>query len=342
VYHHGNVPPVTGPRPAAGPDEASRVIPVWELRPVSPSPGVPVQPVIERPVTHRPVTQRPVSPQRPAGPQRLRRSRVPLVLAAILVVLLASAGTLVALNRERLSGRVDVPDVANATADQATTRINLVGLTKSDVRYEDSTTVRPDHVIRTDPPAYRRVRKGTRVVLVLARLRDNAPPATGATPSVPASDTGTPAPNPPPRSGPPPQPEHHSGQPTYCEIPDVTGMAIADAEHTLQGAGLRYAVVHRPGSAPPGVVVQTNPAAGRHEGACPRVTLYVSAPAPDTSPSTSSSPGSGAGGAGSGTAGGAGSGPAGGAGSGPAGAGGSGAPGAAGTTSPGMAGQSSW
>jgi beta-lactam-binding protein with PASTA domain len=297
-------PPISGP-PISGPPadpydrRESRVIPIWEVPPA-------------------PLPQPMPQPQ-PTG--RTRTTPVQLIAGIIIGLLIVAAGAYFALDLPGRNGRVSVPDLAGKHHDDASIELLDAGLRNGGVVYEASDTVEPERVIRTDPPGNRRVPKGTRVKLVLAKPSDPTKAVTlpdvanrtkdDATAALVAMNLKVGEPGyeesatvaegsvirTEPAAGSQVNPTStvklilstgkggdQGGQ--TCQVPDVVNKSREDAVNAVQRAGLRTDVRKEDSaSVRPGTVIRTDPPAGRHEGnSCRTVTIVVSQGVPFDAP----------------------------------------------------------
>jgi beta-lactam-binding protein with PASTA domain len=298
VYTGGSVPPP--PEPLAPGDRDSRVIPVWDVpdvRHAAPMPAGPAGP-----------------PTGGRGP-RPGRSPVKTIVAAVTAVWIVIAAVVILLNLPDGGNKAKVPNLAGASQADATTRLQAAGLTVGEVAQEPSTDVAPGTILRTDPPANRRVKPGTRVKLVLATAPGDPNSGTLALPDVAnrsrddaeksITDAGLIVGNvtweksdsvaegmvirtePPANSSVPKGStvnivlaEAKGGQQQQqtppCTVPDLAHKSRDYAESELKKAGIRYQVKKEDSdSVESGTVIRTDPAAG-HYDPCRTVTVYVS------------------------------------------------------------------
>jgi beta-lactam-binding protein with PASTA domain len=301
VYAGGNVSPE--PEPLAPGDRDSRVIALWD--------------VAER----RQPAPMPAGPYGPAGPptgtrgRRPGRSPVKTIVAAVTAVWIVIAAVVILWNLPDGGSKARVPNLAGASRDDATTRLKAAGLAVGTVDFEESNAVSPGTIIRTDPPANRKVRPGTLVTLVLAKAPGNPDPDPGtlALPDVSnrsqedaktaitaaglivgtvtweKSDSvaeGNVIRTEPPANTDVPKgstvnivlAESKGGQQQNppCTVPDLAHKSRDYAESELKKAGVRYQVKKEDSdSVDPGTVIRTDPGAG-HYNPCRMVTVYVS------------------------------------------------------------------
>jgi beta-lactam-binding protein with PASTA domain len=291
LYVHGHVPQVAhaGPPVDVVQRGDSRVIPIWDEPPAPPRP-------------------------RPVDDNRGRRTSPLQLLVGIIVgiLIVAAAGYgIYALGHDR-TPKVAVPDLAGASRDDATSQLRSAGLKVGEVTFENSTTVAPGTIIRTEPPADRQVRKGTTVRLVLAQAVD--PSAQVAVPElanktkddavaalqaagftvgeIVNEESGTVSAGSVIRTEPPANSQVAKGTmvklivatkanttagPSSCDVPDVVHKTQEDAVSALQHARLRFEIKKESSaSVQSGTVIRTDPAAGHYNSACRTVTVVVS------------------------------------------------------------------
>jgi serine/threonine-protein kinase len=295
VYTGGSVPP---PEPLTPePSRDSRVIAVWDV-PDSPGPIV-----------------RPLPASAPAATlnETPRRSPVKIIVAAVVAAWIVIAAVVLVVNLSDRPARASVPDVAGVSQDDAQTRLLSAGLKLGEVRFEDSTAVPPNMIIRTEPPAKQKVASGTRVTLVLARAVGD-PSSTVALPDVANKsrddaiaglsavgltageeayeESGTVAEGLVIRTEPPansqvPQgssvklvlaskPGHQPPVTQPCTVPDVAHKPRDHAVSDLDHAKVPYQIKKEEShDVAAGTVIRTDPGAGRYDP-CRKVTVYVS------------------------------------------------------------------
>ncbi len=185
----------------------------------------------------------PEAPEEGSG----NRTRNYAIALAVLLLLLAGAGVLLARNLGYLGGSpsFSLPSVVGQQEAVATATLKGDGLQVSSAKQVSGAA--PGTVISTNPGAGTLVKKGDSVTLKVAE----APP------------------------------------PQQVTVPDgLTNTTQSNAESLLSSAGLQSAVVYRTSSAQRGTVLSTNPSSGTRVGAGNTVTLTVSSgPANVTVPS---------------------------------------------------------
>ncbi len=175
------------------------------------------------------------------------RTRNYAIALAVLLVLLAGAGVLLARNLGYLGGSAsfNLPSVVGQQQAVATATLTGDGLQVVNTKQVSSDA--PGTVISTNPAGGALVKKGDTVTLKIAKV---APPQ-------------------------------------QVTVPDgLTNTTQTNAEAILQSAGLQYTVVTRTSTAQQGIVLSTNPSSGTTVNAGGTVTLTVSSgPANVTVPS---------------------------------------------------------
>jgi hypothetical protein len=294
VYTSGNV--LRSPEPLAPVNRDDRVIPVWD--------------VAEAP---RPAAT-PVPTESSTGSLNRRPGRhsVKTVVAAGIAIWIVIAAVVILVNLPGGSTKARVPDLAGASQADAATRLKAAGLRMGEVSHEVSTTVADNMIIRTDPPANRKVSSDTPVKLVLARqvdpkvmvvvpnvanknhndaiailtsaeltpgevIREKSDSVTNGTVirTEPTADSQVP-------KGTSVKIVLATNDPTSsptvrtCTVPDVVSQPQVDAESVLKKANLTYNVKKELStSVQKGTVIRTDPGAGRYDR-CGTVTVYVS------------------------------------------------------------------
>jgi len=186
-------------------------------------------------------------PAEPPDEGSSNRTRNYAIALAVLLVLLAGAGVLLARNLGYLGGSPSftLPSVVGQQQAVATATLKGDGLQVNTTKQVSSDA--PGTVISTNPAAGALVKKGDTVTMKVAEL---APPQ-------------------------------------QVTVPDgLTNTTKTNAEGILQSAGLQSAVVYRTSTAQSGTVLSTNPTSGTTVNAGATVTLTVSSgPANVTVPS---------------------------------------------------------
>jgi serine/threonine-protein kinase len=250
----------------------------------------------------------------PAPPPR--RSPVRLIVAAVCAVWIVIAAVVVLMNLPDRNTRTNVPDLAGSSQDDAASRLRQAKLAVGSIIYEDSTTVSPGMIIRTEPPANRRVAPGTKVTLVLAQQAGNAgtlalPDVTNKTRDdavagltavgltageVTYEESSTVAEGLVLRTDPvantqvPPgstvnlvlakKRDTQTTNPQPCTVPDVAHRPREYAVSELEKAKVRYEIRREEShTVDAGTVIRTDPGAGRVDP-CRTVVVYVSKGAP--------------------------------------------------------------
>jgi beta-lactam-binding protein with PASTA domain len=299
VYTGGHVIPP--PEPMVHGDRDSRVIPVWD------------EADIRRHVASPAGRTGPTAAPAASLNQRPGRSPVKMIVAAITAVWIVVAGVVILLSLPDGS-RAKVPDLAGVSQTDAASRLQSAGLKLGEVSHEETTDVSPGTIIRTEPPANRKVKSGTRVKLVLASApggTDGEPlalpdltnksqedaiaglTAAGLTPGeviFEASDSVAeglvirtdPAANTVVPKGTTVKivvafkPGQQTPHSQPCTVPDLAHKAREYAESELGKTKIRYEVKkEESNSVEPGTVIRTDPGAG-HYNPCRKVTVYVS------------------------------------------------------------------
>jgi hypothetical protein len=103
-----------------------------------------------------------------------------------------------------------------------------------------------------------------------------SPSATAATSTAPATSQATTTPTTAPTTT-TPTPTPSTTEPTTTEVtvPALRGLALADAQAALKRTGLSYRLIYRDGDAPPGTVIDCDPAEGQEVPPDTTVTLVV-------------------------------------------------------------------
>jgi serine/threonine-protein kinase len=237
-----------------------------------------------------------------------------MIVGAITAVWIVIAAVVILYNLPDGGSKAKVPDLTGVSQADAGSRLKAAGLTVGEVAYEESSTASPGSIIRTDPPANRRVKSGSRVKLVLAtapgddsgdtltlpdmtnKSQEDAIAgltAAGLTPgevtyegsstvaeglvirTEPAANTQVP-------TGTTvkiviaTKPGQQQQQAQPCEVPDVAHQPREYAESQLGKAKIQYVIKKEDSdSVQPGTVIRTDPGAG-HLDQCRKVTVYVS------------------------------------------------------------------
>ncbi len=165
------------------------------------------------------------------------RTRTYAIVLAVLLVLLALAGYLLARNLGYLGGSpsFNMPTVTGQPVNQATNTLRADGLVVRASNQVSSQT--PGLVLSTDPAGNSLVKKGDTVTLKVA-----VPPPVLKV-SVPQG---------------------------------ITDTTVANAESILQGAGLQFTVAYKTNNAPKGTVLSSDPASGSKVNQGSSVTLTAS------------------------------------------------------------------
>jgi beta-lactam-binding protein with PASTA domain len=303
IYTGGGGHVLPPPAPVAPVDRDSRVIPVWNPADIQRPAARPTGPTGPAPAPAANVNQRPP------------RSPVKMVVAAIVAVWIVIAAVVVLLSLPDGGSKAQVPNLAGVSQTDATTRLESAGLKVGEIQYQKTADVAPGTIIRTDPPADRKVKPGTRVKLMVAQAPDGpgggetlALPdvanktaedaiagltAAGLTPGeVTYEPSSTVAEGMVIRTDPAAstqvpkgtvvkiivatKPDQQQQNTPPCTVPDLAHKAREYAESELGKAKIRYEVKKEEShSVDPGVVIRTDPAAG-HYDPCRKVTVYVS------------------------------------------------------------------
>jgi beta-lactam-binding protein with PASTA domain len=286
--------------------------------------------LLQRLVGNRLVVAVPVSSTQPDGGRRSRRWLIALAAAigsvlAVVTVVDYARGTSLVGDRDRtfLPAKpepaevvpVAVPDVVNWSFDKAEARLESFGF-EVDREEEFSDTVYSEHVIRTEPEANARIRKGRHVVVVISGKDATVPDVAGSTydeakaelekeglvveppyelPA--ATEVGTVIRTDPEANK---RVEEGSSVRVYVavagvRVPDVTGFRLSDAQNAVADAGLvsGAGTSERDPEVPVGRVIRTDPSANTVVEEKRVVTFVVSSgagPPPVPSPTPNAPP----------------------------------------------------
>jgi serine/threonine-protein kinase len=293
------------PEPVAPGDRDSRVIPLWSDADIRRPVAAPMGPTGPAPAPAANLNQRP------------GRSPVKMIVAAITAVWIVIAAVVILANLPDGS-KAKVPNLAGVSQTDAETRLASAGLKLGEITFVETADVSPDTIIRTEPPADRKVKPGTRVTLFVAQAPGDAGGETLALPNVanktadaaiadltaagltpgevsyeesssvsermvirtePAADTQV-AKGTTVKIIVAAKPGQQPQKTPPCTVPDLAHKNREYAESELGKAKIRYEVKREEShSVDPGVVIRTDPAAG-HYDPCRKVTVYVSKGAP--------------------------------------------------------------
>jgi PASTA domain-containing protein len=136
---------------------------------------------------------------------------------------------------------------------------------------------------------------GWGIYLIVQNSGDETPattPTTTAATTVPTSAAATTPSSEPTTTTPSTTPQTTEPTQTEVLVPALKGLALDDARDALNQTGLRYRVLYRDSTSPPGTVIDSDPAEGQEVPPDTRVTIVVSGKEPSTAtPSTAASAG---------------------------------------------------
>ncbi|MCU1378860.1 MAG: serine/threonine protein kinase with sensor(s) [Acidimicrobiales bacterium] len=240
-----------------------------------------------------------------------KRSPTFLIVLGVLLVLLVALLVLFARNLGvgNSTAQVAVPTVVGLTQDQATTKLQDAGFTV-DPKSESQPDKAPDIVLRQDPEAGTKIKKGDKVTIVVnsGQPSVSVPDLVGKTrPEADKllSDAGLVGDFQPQADDTVPEggvisqnpssgdlPKGSTVTVTYSsgagetQVPDVTGLTATDAANQLGRAGFQVVTADEASSTvEKGLVIRTNPAADATLQKGEKVTVFVS-----SGPSTSTVP----------------------------------------------------
>ncbi len=127
-------------------------------------------------------------------------------------------------------------------------------------------------------------------IYLIAQSSDDGAETPAPTPSAPAPTVTTTEPTTAPTSTAPPTTTPTTTEPTgptEVTVPALVGLSREEAQQALDRRGLNYRLIFRPSDAPPGTVIDSDPAEGQEVPPDTQVTLVIAAePTQPTTPPT--------------------------------------------------------